>query len=128
MSGQNKKILIVEDELPTLKILTDRFREEAFKVLEAKDGKIGLRTALEEHPDVILLDILMPRMDGLTMFKELRKDDWGKKAVVVLLTNLSPDDKVLKAVVEYEPAFYLIKTNWRLDDVVAKVKETVGLE
>ncbi|MDD5430795.1 MAG: response regulator [Candidatus Pacebacteria bacterium] len=126
-SNQNKKILIVDDEDSFLNVLAERFKLENFEVFTEKNGKAGLKTALKKHPDIILLDILMPKMGGLDMLKELRADVWGEKAVIVLLTNLNADDEIMKAVVKYEPAFYLVKTSWKLDDVVKKVKQAVGL-
>lgn len=70
-------ILIVEDDVPELNALRDKFTHEGFSILEAKNGEEGLATALREHPDLILLDIIMPVMDGMTMLVNLRKDPWG---------------------------------------------------
>jgi len=56
------------------------------------------------------------------MLKKLREDSWGKKARVILLTNLSADEKITKAVTELEPEYYLIKTDWKMDDIVERVK------
>jgi two-component system chemotaxis response regulator CheY len=82
-------ILIVEDELPLRKILKDELIAAGFNVLEAKDGVEGLDVALKNHPDLILVDILMPKMDGITMLKQLREDPLGKKIQVMILSNLS---------------------------------------
>ena len=120
-----KKILIievVEDDAPLLSVLSERFKGEGYSVVTAMTGEEGLALALKNKPDLILLDIVMPKMDGITMFKKLRQDPWGKKANVILLTNLSADDKITKAVTELEPSYYLIKTDWKLDDIVEKVK------
>ena len=124
----NKKILVVEvveDDRPLLSVLCDRFSAEGYNVISALTGDEGLKLALEHKPDLILLDIVMPKMDGITMFKKLRQDPWGKKANVILLTNLSADDKITKAVTELEPSYYLIKTDWKLDDIVEKVKSCI---
>ena len=60
------------------------------------------------------------------MFKKLREDKWGKNVPVILLTNLSAtDEKLIKAMVENEPAYYLVKSDWKINDVVEKVKETL---
>ena len=123
-----RKILIieiVEDEYSQRKALSDKFKREGFMVFEAKDGEEGLKTALREKPDAILLDILMPGTDGITMLKKLRQENtWGKKVPVILLTNLSPDDKnISEEIVENEPSYYLMKANCTIDDVVEKVKE-----
>lgn len=122
-------ILIVEDNLILLKTLTDNLIGEGFLPLQARDGEEGLAIALDRHPDLILLDILMPVMDGLTMMKKLRtKDAWGKKVPIILLTNLSPDEeKIMKSIVEDEPAYYLVKTDNKISDVIEKIKERLNM-
>ena len=72
------------------------------RIFQAKDGEEGLKVANEKHPDLILLDIIMPKMDGLTMMKELREgSEWGKKVAVILLTNLSSDeDRIIKSIAD----------------------------
>ena len=116
-----KKILIIEDELAYVKILRDVF-QGTYEVIEANDGKTGLTLALKRRPDLILLDIKMPVMDGLMMLKELRKDtDFGKKVNVVLLTNLEPDGAIVKKVIDDQPTYYWVKSDVQLGDVMRKV-------
>ncbi len=121
-----KTILIVEDELPMLKALSDKFSLEGFDILEAKDGAEGLKTATEKKPDLIILDIFMPVMDGKTMFEKLRADDWGKTVPVIILTNLNPDDKTLDELMKNGPSYYFIKSKWKLEELVEKVKKELG--
>jgi len=106
-------------------VLVDKFTKEGFEVLTAKDGQEGLEMALKIHPDCILLDILMPVMDGMTMLDTLRKDPWGKHACVLMLTNLSSTEKEM-ASHALGVNDYLIKTDWKLEDVVKKVREMIG--
>jgi len=120
------KILIVEDDQSLVKVLVKKLTQEGFEVSTAANGKIGLATAIKNKPDLILLDIVMPVMDGLTMLQELRKDRWGKLARVILLTNLSDSEKVSEAL-QHGIYVYLVKADWKLEDVVKKVKETLGL-
>lgn len=122
MENKQKIILIVEDEASLLNVLGDKLKSRDFLVLEAKNGKEGLETALREHPDLILLDIVMPVMDGMTMFKKLREDAWGKSVKVIMLTNSSDAENVAGAI-EQGSYDYFIKSDWKLEDVVAKVKE-----
>lgn len=113
-----KKILIIEDELAYVRILRDSLRLK-YEVLHAQDGRIGLAKAKTEKPDLILLDILMPIMDGLTTLKELRKDAWGKTAKVILLTNLATKDSIdIKA-----PTYYIVKSDIKLSDLFDKINE-----
>ncbi len=121
-----KKILIVEDETSLLKALTTKFAKEKFSVLLGHDGEEGLELALTEHPDLILLDIIMPKMDGLTMLERLRRDSWGKDVPVIMLTNLSDETKVTEAI-KNKSFDYLVKSDWNINDVVKKVRERLGL-
>jgi len=128
---KNKKILVievVEDDPSLRKVLRDKFTVEGFSVLEAGDGEEGLAIAFRERPDLIVLDILMPKMDGLTMMKKLRKEnDWGKKVPIILLTNLTGDDeKINQAITENEPAYYIVKSNWKINDLIEKVRERLN--
>jgi DNA-binding response OmpR family regulator len=121
-----KTILIVEDELPMLKALSDKFSLEGYYTLEAKDGAAGLEAALSKKPDLIILDIFMPVMDGKAMFEKLRQDAWGKTVPVIILTNLNPDDKTLDQLMSSGPSYYFIKSKWKLEELVAKVKKELG--
>lgn len=120
-----KKILIVEDEMALLNLLEDKFKSEGFEVMTASDGKEGLRVAEQNLPDLILLDIIMPVLDGMSVLKELKKSDWGNKIPVIMLTNLSDDQKIEECA-EEEVFDYLIKADWQLDDVVKRVREKLG--
>lgn len=124
----NKTLLIVEDDSSLLRVLSDRFTDEGFKIMQAKNGEEGLESALKHHPDLILLDIIMPKMDGMTMMKKLREDVWGKQTPIIILTNLSVDDKILGDISKTEPAYYLVKTDWDIEAVVKKVKGRLGMD
>jgi len=117
-------ILVVEDEGSLRKALTLKLTRHGYHVLEAENGQVGLDQALKHHPDIILLDIIMPIMDGITMFHELRKDDWGKSAKVLILTNLSDHEKMAIAT-EKKSYGYLIKSDWKIEDLMKKVRETL---
>src|SRR5271155_6111387 len=106
-----RKILIIEDEQPMLDAISDTLKQHRFSVITANNGKDGLDLALHEHPDLLLLDIFMPKMDGLTMLETLRSDPWGHDVPVIILTNLNPDaDQTIKTILDHKPAFYLIKS------------------
>lgn len=127
MNTIDKKILIVEDEAPLRNAVADILTFEGFTVFQAKNGQEGLDVALREHPDLILLDLMMPVMDGLTMLEKLRQaDDWGRGAAVILLTNINDPDKVAQAT---DAGFYdfLVKSDWNIEDVVKKIKGRLGL-
>jgi len=119
------KILIVEDEESLRKALVDKFQQEKLEVLNAKNGQEGLKMALEEKPDLMLLDILMPKMDGIEMVKELRKDDWGKNVPVIILTNVKDSDKIAQSL-EEGITDYVIKSDESINQIVEKIKHKLG--
>jgi len=114
-------ILVIEDEASLVKVLTDALKLEKFKVLSARNGHDGLALALKNHPDLILLDIVMPIMDGLEVLKKLRANSWGKTVPVIILSNLSEADKTAQAM-EHGVHDYLVKTDWTLEQIVKQIK------
>lgn len=123
-----KKILVVEDEEALSLSLRDNLIQEGFDVILAKDGEEGLATALKERPDLILLDILMPKMDGMTMLMKLRQIEGNNKIPVILLTVLEANDTILQGVVRDLPAYYLLKTDFTIMDIVKKIRTIPGFE
>lgn len=115
------KILIVEDEFALSQLLSDRFIQEGFVVETAGDGEEGLRKALALKPDITLLDIVMPKMDGMTMLHKLRAQPEGKDLAVILLTNLSDSEDVYDAMANgvYD---FLVKSHWNVDELVHEVQ------
>lgn len=119
-----KTILIVEDEKSLRDALVDILRLKEFLPLEAKNGKDGLKLALSKHPELILLDLIMPEMDGMTLLKKIREDIWGATVPVIILTNLSAiNGNVEEDAVAHRPTQYLIKSDWKLHDVIKKIEE-----
>jgi DNA-binding response OmpR family regulator len=123
------KILIVEDEEIMRKSLAEALKSSGFEALTAADGEEGLQMALTNHPDMMLVDIMMPKMDGIAMLKEIRKDEWGAHAKVMLLTNVSDVAKIAEAMESGmgESYDYLVKTDWKLEDIVHRVKNRLGM-
>lgn len=119
-----KTILVVEDEKSLRDAIADILRLNNFIPLEAGDGKEGVEIALAKHPDLILLDLLMPVMDGVTALKKIREDTpFGANVPVIILTNLSANnEQLVEDVVTHKPMHYLIKSDWGIHNVVEKVK------
>lgn len=125
---QGQTILIVEDEKALRGLLTQKMRDAGYEVIEAGDGAEGLEFALRKHPAVIVLDIMMPGTDGLSMLQQLRKNiPYGAQVPVIMLTNLTPDsNQIIKAIEVYEPVFYLVKADTTPVVVVDKIREALG--
>ncbi len=117
-----KKVLIVEDEPAFLKTLADELAFQGVKVSTASDGRMGLEKALDEHPDLIFLDIILPTMDGIAVVKELRKDAWGKKAVIILLTQVDDVNRVAEAL-ENGVFKYFIKSDQSIPEIIEQTKK-----
>lgn len=117
-----KKILFVEDEIRFQKMIEDLFRVEGFELLSAYDGESGLRMAREKNPDLILLDLILPKRNGFEVLEELKNDQQLSKIPVIILTNL-------EGVRDVERAFslgartYLVKANYSVSDILEKIKE-----
>lgn len=120
----SKKILIVDDEHDVQKILGDKIKSEGFEVESAFDGEDALKKVNKEKPDLILLDIIMPRMDGISFLHELKKDPELDAIPVIMLTNLSSKEKVQESV-EAGVRDYLVKAHYTLGEVIKKVKERI---
>ena len=120
-----KKILFIEDESALQKAVTGILADEGYNVLSALDGAIGLALIKKEKPDLVLLDLVLPKMDGFEVLTEVRKDPSVKSTPVIILSNLERMTDVQRAL-ELGATTYLVKTNYRLDEVVKKIKETLG--
>lgn len=119
-----KKILIVEDDPILLSTLADNLTAEGFEAIKAEDGEKALAFALEKKPDLILLDLLLPKMDGFTILKNLRRNEWGAHVPVIILTNLNSAENIAKTLESMDDfQEYLVKTDWKIEDVIARVRE-----
>lgn len=119
------KVLVIEDERMLTEMYATKFVMEGFEVEKAFDGADGLAKARTADADVILLDIIMPRLDGFAVLKEIKKDEKLKHTPVLLLTNLGQDDDVKKGK-ELGADDYFVKSNHTPADVVAKAKELLN--
>lgn len=118
-----KTILIVEDEKSLRNAIEDILHRQNFLYLEAKNGREGVEIALSKHPDLILLDLIMPEMDGMTALEKIRADDWGATVPIIILTNLSTtNEKLVNDMVTHKPMNYLIKSDWKLHDIIEMIE------
>ena len=124
-----KTILVAEDEVDLRDALVTALTSEGFRVLPAVDGEEALSLALAEHPDLIMLDLHMPKLDGHGVLKGLRQDEWGKTVYVIVLTAFSDVENMSNTVMEGGINMeYLVKTDWRLEGVISKIKEKLSVQ
>ena len=119
------KILLIEDDAFLLSMYATKFELEGLEVLSAEDGEKGLKSAAKDKPDIILLDILLPKMDGFEVLKEIKKQEATKAIPVILLTNLSQRSDVERAL-ELGAVDYLIKAHFMPTEVVDKIKKILA--
>lgn len=120
--GGKLKILLVEDDSFLAEMYATKLNLEGFEVFMAADGEKGLRLAQKELPNVILLDILLPKLDGFIVLERLKKDAKTKDIPVILLTNLSQKEDVERGL-EAGAVDYLIKAHFMPSEVIEKIKK-----
>ena len=119
------KILFVEDEPAIQKVLGDFLRGQGHEVLAALDGEQGLAMMMRQHPDLVLLDLILPRLHGLMVLEKMKADQSLASIPVIVLTNVESSDAVEKAI-ELGAKAYLVKANYRLEDVLEKIRGVLG--
>jgi len=118
------KILLIEDEPSLQKALGLALEKEGFAVTQATDGQLGLDLAKKDQPDLILLDLILPKKDGFAVLAELKADEKLKQVPVIILTNLETSQDVQKALT-MGATTYLVKANYELADVIKKIKSVI---
>jgi DNA-binding response OmpR family regulator len=122
-TGNHKKILIVDDDVFLLDMYTIKFREAGFEIDYATEGQSAKEKMIKNHYDVILLDIVMPNLDGFSLLKDLQQEeDEMKKTVIIYLTNLGQKEDIEKGL-SFGVDDYIIKAHFTPSEVVAKVEE-----
>ena len=121
----SKKILFVEDESALQKTFGDVLIKEGYDMISALDGEVGLKLAKERKPDLILLDLILPKMDGFEVLKQLKKEVETKAIPVIVLTNLERVVDIEKAI-EAGATTYLVKANYTLEEVLEKIKKALS--
>jgi len=119
---KNNKIVIIEDDGTSLKALKIELLKNGFEVLIAKDGSAGLSLVKKEIPDLILLDLVLPKKHGFDLLKDLKKDEVLKKIPVIIITNLGQDAEKAKGI-ELGALDYYIKASTNLTEVTKKINK-----
>ena len=122
MDNNKKHILIVEDEEALRMSLKANLENEGYEVAEAKDGEEGLMSIESHKPDLVLLDIVMPRMDGISLLKKVRANANCADLPIIVLSNLS-DSEIVSQAIKNDVHDYLVKSDWKLEDLMVIVKK-----
>lgn len=127
MADAKVKVLIVDDDAFLSGIYATKLELEGFEVVSARDGEEGLKTAMKEKPALILLDVLMPKLDGFEVLKRLKADAETKSIPVIMLTNLGQKEDIEKGIQD-GAADYLIKAHFVPAEAVEKIKKVLGMQ
>ena len=120
-----KKILFIEDESALQEAVGEFLRQKGYNVLKAMDGETGIRLAESESPDLVLLDLILPKKEGFEVLKILKDGDETKDIPVIVLTNLE-GVKDLDRAMTFGATTYLIKTQYSLEEIFNKIKKVIG--
>ena len=123
-SAAKKIILIIEDDRSLQSALVEVISQEGFEAISAFDGEEGLRKIAENKPDLILLDIILPKKDGYELLEDIKKDEKIRDIPVLILTNLEEADNVQKAL-DLGATTFMVKSDFSLKDIVQKIKDNV---
>ena len=126
MPEENKKtkVLIIEDDQRINKVYMAKLRVEEITTITALDGEEGLRKVYSEKPDLILLDLMLPKKSGFEILKEIKLDPEVKDIPVIILSNLA-QEKEIKAGLDLGAEDYLVKTNYSIQQVMEKIKKNL---
>ena len=121
-----KKVVFIEDEPGLQKSLSMALKAQEIDVHSAFDGETGFNLIGEVKPDLVLLDLILPKMDGFTVLEKMKESEELNKIPVIILTNLEDTDDIQR-VVGLGATNYLIKANYNVQDISSKVKEILGM-
>ena len=124
MTDAMKKVLIVEDDARQRVALQASFVQEHYQIITASNGRDGLEILNTTTPDIILLDLMMPVLDGFAFLDAIKKDDLFKNIPVIILTNLGTQER-LTHLINSSCNYFFTKTNTSLKEIVAKTRETL---
>ncbi|MGB9680813.1 MAG: response regulator [Minisyncoccia bacterium] len=116
----SKKILFIEDEFSLQKTLSQMLQTNGYTVISSLEGKGGVNLAKREKPDLIILDLILPKMNGFEVLEELKKDEETKDIPVIVLTNLE-DNQSIEKVLSYNVLHYFVKSNFTPHEIVEKI-------
>lgn len=119
-----KKILFIEDEMRLQEAMTAKLKNEGYEVFSALDGEEGLKIAEEQKPDLILLDLILPKKDGFKVLEAMKAKPELNSIPVIVLTNLESGRDIEKCL-SYGVHSYLAKANYSLDEIAQKIKEAL---
>jgi DNA-binding response OmpR family regulator len=120
------KILLIDDDALLVRMYQSKLVEDGFEVEVATDGEPGLKKAIEIKPDLILLDVMMPTVNGIQVLKKLKEYEFTKNIPVILLTNVGGSEEDVEKGLSLGAVAYLVKASYTSKEVIQKIKEVLG--
>jgi DNA-binding response OmpR family regulator len=122
MATKSKKILVVEDDMTMREIVVQKLKAAGYDVVEAEDGAKAIKLVLKEKPDLVLLDLMLPEVDGFGVLEAIRKDESVKDTAVIILSNLWSKDEIIKTK-NLGVQSYIIKAYMTTEEILEKVND-----
>lgn len=119
-----KTVLIIEDSPYLAESLVDMLGMRDYGAIVAPNGRDGVTVAIEQQPDLILLDIRLPDIDGYEVYRRIREDDWGAKAKIIVLTASESIENISKNI-DLPTEYVLFKPDWSIKDLLNKIEEEI---
>lgn len=120
-----KTVLVIEDSSYLAESLVDMLDIKGYESLVAPTGREGVQMAIEHQPDLILLDIRLPDIDGYEVYRRIRENDWGKNANVMVLTASESTENISKNI-DLPPDHVLFKPEWSVKDLLGRIEEVMS--
>ncbi len=124
MTASNKKILIIEDDRFLRELIARKLSAQGYEILEAVDGEKGLESIKEENPDIVLLDLILPGIDGFEVLSRVGKDEDLAEIPILVLSNLGQKEDVEKAL-NLGAVDYLVKAHFTPEEIIQKISQTI---
>lgn len=119
-----ERVLLIEDDENVIRSITYTLEKAGYQVESTVSGRLGLETALNSHPDLIICDLILPDTNGADVVAHLRQDEWGKDAKIIILTNID-EEKIKQKLQDLKVNKYMVKVESTLQQVANAVKETL---
>jgi two-component system phosphate regulon response regulator PhoB/two-component system alkaline phosphatase synthesis response regulator PhoP len=120
-----KKVLVIEDEEFLRKLIATKLVNSNYEVIEAVDSECGLKKIKDAKPDIVLLDLILPGMDGFTFLEKIKDDPETKEIPVIILSNLGQKEEIEKGL-KLGAKDFLVKANLTPKDIIEKIKNIIG--
>jgi DNA-binding response OmpR family regulator len=127
MANLGRKILVIEDDLFLRRIINKKLLKEGYSVIEAIDGEKGLKAVKEEKPDLVLLDLVLPEMDGFEILDKIKKDPAVSKIPVIVLSNLGEKNDIERGL-KTGAADYLVKAHFTPGEIIDKIESVLKIK